>query len=291
MTDPIRLADSPDLPPEVRRALRAERGQSPPRALRASVWAGLAASLGLGSTVSTAAAGGAGALAAAGGKSAMTALVSVSALKWMAVGAGVGGSLALGVEVVTYAGERETSRTGDVLVVDAPRHQVGSAPAPVPPPPPASPPSDAVEPASQPSRDAIEPESSDDGPATPASRLPAPARPAAGASEPPSSTRPSAEVAAPDSPTSTAREEATRVAQARDLLRRGNGAAALTTLVLLDRELRGGLLIQERQALRVEALVALGRMGEAREAADAFLRRYPESPHAGRVRSWRAQAE
>jgi hypothetical protein len=44
-----------------------------------------------------------------------------------------------------------------------------------------------------------------------------------------------------------------------------------------------GILDQEREALRIEALVALGRMDEARSRARAFEAAYPGSPHRARI--------
>jgi hypothetical protein len=75
------------------------------------------------------------------------------------------------------------------------------------------------------------------------------------------------------------------IAEAREALRSGEGARAL---VLLDEHAHrypSGALGEERDALRVASLCALGRVAEARAAATQFLRTFPESPHAARVRA------
>jgi len=58
------------------------------------------------------------------------------------------------------------------------------------------------------------------------------------------------------------------------------------TLALAEEHLRRyphGILDQEREALRIEALVALGRMDDAEARAQAFAAAYPNSPHRGRI--------
>jgi outer membrane protein assembly factor BamD (BamD/ComL family) len=59
------------------------------------------------------------------------------------------------------------------------------------------------------------------------------------------------------------------------------------TLAALDEHARRfphGVLAEERSSQRVLALCAAGRSTEARAAAERFLRDYPESPMASRVR-------
>jgi hypothetical protein len=75
------------------------------------------------------------------------------------------------------------------------------------------------------------------------------------------------------------------IGEAREALRSGEGARAL--LVLDDHAHRypAGALGEERDAMRVASLCALGRVAEARAAASQFLRAFPESPHAARVRA------
>ena len=78
-------------------------------------------------------------------------------------------------------------------------------------------------------------------------------------------------------------EESRRLTEARDALRRGDSAGALSTLSELQRAVPGGILGQEREALAIEALAKSGRSSEAQARARAFLQANPESPHATRV--------
>ena len=80
-----------------------------------------------------------------------------------------------------------------------------------------------------------------------------------------------------------ARDESQLIASARTALRSGSGAFALQLLDRAESRFPQGILVQEREALRVESLAALGRTAEARTRADAFMRAYPKSPHLGRV--------
>ena len=59
-----------------------------------------------------------------------------------------------------------------------------------------------------------------------------------------------------------------------------NDPAESLRLLDLDQRLhaRGGL-VEERDALRVQSLTALGRRDEARELAARFIERYPHSVH------------
>jgi hypothetical protein len=73
--------------------------------------------------------------------------------------------------------------------------------------------------------------------------------------------------------------------EAHAVMRRGDAERAL---VLLDEHARRypkGALGEERDAARIAALCALGRVAEARETADRFLRAAPQSPHAGPIRA------
>ncbi len=54
-----------------------------------------------------------------------------------------------------------------------------------------------------------------------------------------------------------------------------------------ERRFPQGALREEREAIAIEALAKLGRSGELRARADAFLRRYPQSSSVERVRAWR----
>jgi hypothetical protein len=63
-------------------------------------------------------------------------------------------------------------------------------------------------------------------------------------------------------------------------LKAGEWAKALA---LCDRHAREvgakGLLVQEREVIAIEALVKLGRQGEAKARADKFKRAFPTSTH------------
>jgi hypothetical protein len=63
----------------------------------------------------------------------------------------------------------------------------------------------------------------------------------------------------------------------RSALLRGNGAAALEAVQLHARQFRAGSLVEEREALRIEALAQLRRGDEARARAADFHRRWPAS--------------
>ena len=73
--------------------------------------------------------------------------------------------------------------------------------------------------------------------------------------------------------------ETRRVARARSLLQQGQANAVLLNLAELDRLAPHGVLIQERETLRIEALFALGDYERARTEARRFIARYPQSPH------------
>lgn len=80
-----------------------------------------------------------------------------------------------------------------------------------------------------------------------------------------------------------ARFESQRVAEARGLLRAGRAEAALSVLNGLAKEVPSGVLVQEREALTVQALLASGARERARMLARDFLSRYPNSPHGADV--------
>ena len=87
------------------------------------------------------------------------------------------------------------------------------------------------------------------------------------------------------SPAMDVHAEVLLIAEAHRALQAGN---ASDSLVLLDEHARRfptGAMAEERDAARVAALCALGRVVEGRTAAAAFLRDFPGSPHASRVRA------
>jgi hypothetical protein len=77
-------------------------------------------------------------------------------------------------------------------------------------------------------------------------------------------------------------DEATATARARELLR-SDPDRALALLDAADRARPSGRLAEERAAMRVDALVFPQRIGEARDAAEIYLARYPRGPQAQRI--------
>ena len=65
----------------------------------------------------------------------------------------------------------------------------------------------------------------------------------------------------------------------------GEGRRTLDELDAYDRRFPGGRLQIEAEVLRIDALAKLGRKEAARQRAEAFLRRYPNSVLATRVRA------
>jgi hypothetical protein len=74
------------------------------------------------------------------------------------------------------------------------------------------------------------------------------------------------------------------VIEAQRALRAGDPSAALRRLEAARDEFADGVLVQEREALSIEALVRAGQTQSARARAAAFLRAHPESPHAANVK-------
>jgi hypothetical protein len=102
--------------------------------------------------------------------------------------------------------------------------------------------------------------------------------------------RPASKMAASPSASASAEspdaelEEAGSVREARRALRQGNASEALSILAAYDKSHRTGMLRQERSFLRIEALSLQSNAGAETEAA-AFLKTYPNSPYADRVRA------
>lgn len=80
-----------------------------------------------------------------------------------------------------------------------------------------------------------------------------------------------------------ARVEWRLLGRARAAMLREDFAAALPPLAEHARRFKDGGLAEEREALRVKALVGLGRDREAERAAAAFAARFPRSPLVGAV--------
>lgn len=66
-------------------------------------------------------------------------------------------------------------------------------------------------------------------------------------------------------------------------VRAGRSAAALTQLEQHEKSFPDSSLAQERDVLRIEALVKLGRREEAATRVDAFKKRWPTSTHLVRL--------
>jgi hypothetical protein len=82
------------------------------------------------------------------------------------------------------------------------------------------------------------------------------------------------------------REESLLLGQARDALRGGNAGEALRLLEVSRTRFPDGMLGQEREALTIEALARGGNRAAASARAAAFVRAYPQSPHAQRVQAF-----
>jgi hypothetical protein len=120
----------------------------------------------------------------------------------------------------------------------------------------------------------------------PAEAAPLPAERAVGEKRLPVSTPPSAAVPARTRVSGTSVEaEMLLIGQAREALQSGHAAHALVVLYEHGHRFPSGALGEERDAMRVTSLCALGRVAEASAAASQFLRAFPDSPHAGRVRA------
>jgi len=105
----------------------------------------------------------------------------------------------------------------------------------------------------------------------------------------PAAPRPNAAAAAAlaeNARASQLREESAMILGARRVLRAGDPAGALTLLDAARTRFPGGILVQEREALTIEALVRSGQRALATKRAEAFLRDYPKSPHGADVRSF-----
>jgi hypothetical protein len=115
-------------------------------------------------------------------------------------------------------------------------------------------------------------------PSAPAVVAIAPASSSAEVAVPAPPPAPSATVAAPPwSSADAARAELRLLGQARAAVARGDFAAALSPIAEHARRFKNGRLVEEREALRVKALVGLGRGEEARHAAADFRARFPRS--------------
>jgi len=86
--------------------------------------------------------------------------------------------------------------------------------------------------------------------------------------------------ARPASSASTLAEEGRLLARAHQLVQTGDAQQALEVLRLSASRYPRSVLYQEREVLTIEALGATGASGAARQRAERFVKRYPNSPHA-----------
>jgi hypothetical protein len=249
VNDPVRLVADPGCPESQRALLQHGVNIAPPRDAEARVWMALVGSLG-----AAAAGGGAAAAADASTKTVTTTAVKTGlvSMKIVAVVAGLT-ALAAVVALGSYVFGPKTREPRDVGSA-APVPTV-EAPAVVPQPPP---PAAAVE---TPPVDAPPPATT------------VPARTAPGAHR------------AVRSPARRLGDETTLIKDARQALRAGDAARALRLLEESRRLFPAGVLQQERERLAIEALVKAGRGAEASARANAFLKKYPDSPHANEIRA------
>jgi len=250
--DPVRLFLDPACPDSERGLLADGVNIAPPRGAEDRVWLALVGAIGVG-------AAGAAAEATAGTVTATTTTTTSTAAK-VEAGltpvkiVGLAAVLAAVVAVATYlAGAWGGGHKPTSVAPAAPAETTAVAPPQPPPLPPAA-----------------ETPAVDD--ATPAER----ARPTPGVRRSVRSATPAA--------ANPLRQEITLIKEARQALRDGHAAHALRVLEECRRLHPDGVLVQERERLTVEALIAAGRAAEASARAAAFLRRYPDSPHAGEVR-------
>jgi hypothetical protein len=84
-------------------------------------------------------------------------------------------------------------------------------------------------------------------------------------------------------PSSRLREEAAVLRRAREALRQGNLSVAFAELEVARTAFPRGALGEEREALTIELLARSGQRDAARQRAQAFLRRFPNSAYAANV--------
>jgi len=258
-TDPARLIADPGRPESERALLQLGADIAPPRDAEARVWLALVGAIGV-----PAAAGAADA-------STKTTTTTITAAKAEAGLTGV----KIAAVVATLAALAALVALGSYLVgaVKRPRSPVPVATAP------------AAGTPVQPAAVAAAPPVEDAPPPAEA----APSRPAPGtrrAVRDQLRPRAAAGPATPaPSPATRLREETTLIRDARQALRAGDAARALRVLDECRRLFPAGVLQQERERLAIEALIKDGRGAEASARAAAFLRKYPDSPHAGEIRA------
>jgi hypothetical protein len=113
---------------------------------------------------------------------------------------------------------------------------------------------------------------------------PAPAPSVAETPEPIASATPST-ASAPAPSTSSSLLDDTALLQRARSLATSEPSRALSLTREHEARFPGSPLAEERQALRIEALLRLGKAGDAARELDAFEQRYPRSPYRRRLRS------
>jgi hypothetical protein len=127
-----------------------------------------------------------------------------------------------------------------------------------------------------------QPQAAQDEPAPQSTVAPSPDAPAPTASPLTTSAAATAPASSPSAPSKPGHDsdlaaERSLLEDARAAIVRGQGATALSTLDRHASQFPRGRLSEEREALRVQALVAAGRRTEARERAERFRDVYPRS--------------
>jgi len=260
MTDPLRLADELDGSGSLeRRVLESATAIAPPPGAKAQVWSVVSAKVGV-ATAATAAAKGVSVLATMKAVAAGTALglAATAGATWL---------------FAPSEGTLPPDRSPTVEPRSPPAKSRRNAPVTSP----------EVNDVIQPSTDRPKLRASEAQPARgndSDSNLPTNAStPEPRASQGSFPDEPPAAAPSPSAGVDAARFESRRVAEARGLLRAGRAAAALAILGELAKSVPSGVLVQEREALTVEALLGSGDRERARAHARDFLQRYPNSPH------------
>jgi hypothetical protein len=275
MSDPKRLLEDVTLGEAERAALRAGKALRGDEARREAIWAAIAPALPPVSTVPDGGAELAGLKAAGASGGAATGAGWLGFVKASAVGAGVMGALLAGQTLMPPRPPVAPGATSVARVeVPSPRREEAASGLP------GAVPEKRVKPVTTPS--------------VPAPRVVAPPREAPAPE--PANEVPPGKTPTPEAPQSAApaagedrmaryQEEARLVREVDQALRRGQASEALRLLGELNQRFPGGLLVEEREVLSIEALARGGQQEQARSRAEAFLTRRPTSPFAGRLRA------
>lgn len=286
MKDPRRLLEDAALSDVERRSLTAARAVEPPPELASEVWTDLVMAVGAAGAASSVARTAASASAKANAATTAGAGAKVAVIKALALGATVGAITTGGAVALTSPPGHapEASVAPSAGAATARRSSVSRNRE-----------RDVVPPAVEPPAESTTPKAT--GTDTTAGTRP---REVAHSSETRSARDEQAspagtatavsdgvgtKVPAADDGAETARAEARLVGVAREALQHGDPARALVVLEDAQHRFPDGILLQEREALSISALAAVGRKAEAASRASIFLRAFPNSPHAERVRA------